>query len=46
MKAYFGANRFSEITQAFLEMIIGAVAGYAVLLVFRKLRDLASRDKT
>jgi hypothetical protein len=25
--------------------ITGAVAGYAVLLAFRKLRDLAARDK-
>ena len=26
--------------------ITGAVAGYVVLLVFRKLRDFATRDKT
>ncbi len=26
--------------------ITGAVAGYGILLVFRKLRDFAKRDKT
>ncbi len=29
-----------------LMAVVGAMAGYVVLLVFRKLRDFATRDKT